>query len=126
MEEEKKEVVEEASVEEVKAEQAPAEEINSEANLKNVLISFILAVAGFVVSASAIVTMILGIVALNFLKKVPGQVTKAPHKVFQKIAKPVAIVDIVVGIVVTVAYIIWAIVAIVIAVGAAAAATAGA
>ena len=38
MEEEKKEVVEE-----VKAE--PAEEINSEANLKNVLISFILAAA---------------------------------------------------------------------------------
>ena len=119
MEEEKKEVVEEVK-------QEPAEEINSEANLKNVLISFILAVAGFVVSASAIVTMILGIVALNFLKKVPGQVTKAPHKVFQKIAKPVAIVDIVVGIVVTVAYIIWAIVAIVIAVGAAAAATTGA
>ena len=119
MEEEKKEVVEEVKPE-------PAEEINSEANLKNVLISFILAAAGFLVSASAIVTLILGIISLNFLKKVPGQVTKAPHKVFQKIAKPVAIVDIVVGIVVTVAYIIWAIVAIVIAVGAAAAATAGA
>ena len=55
MEEEKKEVVEE-----VKAE--PAEEINSEANLKNVLISFILAAAGFLVSASAIVTLILGII----------------------------------------------------------------
>ncbi len=113
MEEEKKEVVEE-----VKAEQAP-EQVDSEQNLKNVLISFILAVAGFVVSASAIVTMILGIISLNFLKKVPGQVTKAPHKVFQKIAKPVAIVDIVVGIVVTVAYIVWAIVAIALAVVAA-------
>ena len=121
MEEEKKEVVEE-----VKAE--PAEEINSEANLKNVLISFILAAAGFLVSASAIVTMILGIISLNFLKKVPGQVTKAPHKVFQKIAKPVAIVDIVVGIVVTIVYVVLLIVWIVgLAVAAAAAAsTAGA
>ena len=106
MEEEKKEVVEE-----VKAE--PAEEINSEANLKNVLISFILAAAGFLVSASAIVTLILGIISLNFLKKVPGQVTKAPHKVFQKIAKPVAIVDIVVGAVMFVVYLVYFILAIV-------------
>ena len=117
MEEEKKEVVEE-----VKAEQAP-EQVDSEQNLKNVLISFILAVAGFVVSASAIVTMVLGIISLNFLKKVPGQVTKAPHKVFQKIAKPVAIVDIVLGIVVTVVYIVLLIVWIV---GLAIAATAAA
>ena len=119
MEEEKKEVVEE-----VKAE--PAEEINSEANLKNVLISFILAAAGFIVSASAIVTLILGIISLNFLKKVPGQVTKAPHKVFQKIAKPVAIVDIVLGIVITLAYLIWLIVWLIMLGVAAAAATQGA
>ena len=126
MEEEKKEVVEEASVEEVKAEQAPAEEINSEANLKNVLVSFILAAAGFIVSASAIVTLILGIISLNFLKKVPGQVTKAPHKVFQKIAKPVAIVDIVLGIVITLAYLIWLIVWLIMLGVAAAAAAQGA
>ena len=119
MEEEKKEVVEE-----VKAE--PAEEINSEANLKNVLISFILAAAGFIVSASAIVTLILGIISLNFLKKVPGQVTKAPHKVFQKIAKPVAIVDIVLGIVITLAYLIWLIVWLIMLGVAAAAAAQGA
>lgn len=114
MEEEKKEVVEE-----VKAE--PVEEINSEQNLKNVLISFILSVAGFVISAGAIVPIVLGAIALNMLKKVPGQVTKAPHKVFQKIAKPVAIVDIIFGCLITLGYIIWAIVAIVIAAGAAAA-----
>ena len=120
MEEEKKEVVEE-----VKAEQAP-EQIDSEQNLKNVLISFILAVAGFVVSASAIVTLVLGIISLNFLKKVPGQVTKAPHKVFQKIAKPVAIVDIVLGILVTLAYLIWLIVWLIMVAVAATAAAQGA
>lgn len=103
MEEEKKEVVEE-----VKAEQA--DEINSEANLKNVLVSFIVSVAGWVFSWSGIVLMICGIVGLNFLKKVPGQVTKAPHKVFQKIAKPVAIVDIILGALITLGLIVWLIV----------------
>lgn len=103
MEEEKKEVVEEVKPE-------PAEEINSEANLKNVLISFIVSVAGWVFSWSGIVLMICGIIGLSFLKKVPGEVTKAPHKVFQKIAKPVAIVDIILGALITLGLIIWLIV----------------
>ena len=119
MEEEKKEVVEE-----VKAE--PAEEINSEANLKNVLISFIISVAGWVFSWSGIVLMICGIVAMAFLKKVPGEVTKAPHKVFQKIAKPVAIVDIILGALITLGLIIWLIVWLIMVAVAAAAAAQGA
>ena len=115
MEEEKKEVVQ--------AEQA--QDVNSEANLKNVLVSFIVSVGGWVFSWSGIVLMICGIVGLAFLKKVDGEVTKAPHKVFQKIAKPVAIVDIILGALITLGLIIWLIVwLIMIAVGAAAAANA--
>ena len=128
MEEEKKEVVEEVKEEEVK-EVAPVqqEQVDEPGDVKNALISFILAVAGFVVSASAIVTIVLGAISLGMLKKIKGKVEKKPHAVFMKVAKPVAIVDIILGALVTLGYIIWLIVWLVmLAVAAAAAAEAGA
>ena len=128
MEEEKKEVVEEVKEEEVK-EVAPVqqEQVDEPGDVKNALISFILAVAGFVVSASAIVTIVLGAISLGMLKKIKGRVEKKPHAVFMKVAKPVAIVDIILGALVTLGYIIWLIVWLVmLAVAAAAAAEAGA
>ena len=128
MEEEKKEVVEEVKEEEVK-EVAPVqqEQVDEPGDVKNAWISFILAVAGFVVSASAIVTIVLGAISLGMLKKIKGRVEKKPHAVFMKVAKPVAIVDIILGALVTLGYIIWLIVWLVmLAVAAAAAAEAGA
>lgn len=112
MEEEKKELVEEVKEEEVKEEVAPVqqEQVDEPSDVKNALVSFILSVAGFIVSASAIVTIVLGAVALGILKKIKGRVEKKPHAVFMKIAKPVAIVDIILGALVTLGYIIWLIV----------------
>ncbi len=122
MEEEKKDVQE---VEEVKAEEPKAEEQQQggmQPNSKNALIAFILSVVGFGFAWSwyvAIVGVILGIISLVFQKKIQGEVEQQPFKVFGKIAKILAIVDIIVG---AIMFVVALIVTIVIAVGAAAAA----
>lgn len=108
MEEEKKEL----QAEEVKAEEAPvAEQVPAEeVDAKNALIAFILSAIGFVgapIPFGGVVSIVLGILALSFLKKIQGEVTKQPHRVFSKIAKPVAIVDIIFGAIALVLYIIF-------------------
>ena len=125
MEEEKKDVqeVEEVKAEEVRAEEAQAEQQGGmQPNSKNALIAFILAVVGFGFAWSwyvAIVGTILGIISLVFQKKIQGEVEQQPFKVFGKIAKILAIVDIIVG---AVMFVVALIVTIVLAIGAAAAA----
>ena len=131
MEEEKKEVVEETKAEEekveavepVKAEEAAAERVDDEGDVKNALISFILAAAGIILCETGIGMLILGIVSLALQKKIKGKVEKKPHAVFLKIAKPVAIVDIILGALILVGLFIWLVVwLIMLAVAAAAAA----
>ena len=134
MEEEKKEVVEETKAEEEKveavepveapkAEEAAAERVDDEGDVKNALISFILAAAGIILCETGIGMLILGIVSLALQKKIKGKVEKKPHAVFLKIAKPVAIVDIILGALILVGLFIWLVVwLIMLAVAAAAAA----
>ena len=136
MEEEKKEVVEEA--EEVKEEEKVAEpepveaqqpeRVDDEADLKNALISFILAAAGFVFAATGLALLICGIISKSFGKKIQGKIEKKPHAIFQKVAKIAAPIEIIVGIVIIaaglIALLVWIIILIVAAVGAAGAAAA--
>ena len=121
MEEEKKEVVEE-----VKAEQAPAQNVDAEQNAKNALVAFILAAVGFVLMSTALGLLICGIISKSFVKKVQEPVEKKPHNVFYKIAKIAAPIEIIVGIVLVVlagiALLIWIIWAILLAAGVIAAA----
>ena len=123
MEEERKEVeeakAEEVKVEEVRAEEQPEQQSGMKPESKNALISFILAVVGFGFAWSwwvAIVGAVLGIVALVFHKKIDKEVTQQPFRVFGKIAKIVAIVDIIVGAIMFVVALIVTIVGAVIAV----------
>ena len=117
MEEEKKEV----EVEEVKA---PEEKQEGGMNpqSKSALLSFIFAVVGFGFACGWIVGLvgsIFGIVSLSILKKNEPATEQQPFKTFAKIAKPVAIVDIILG---AVMFVVALIVIIVGAVAAAAAA----
>ena len=120
------EKVQEAEVEEVKAEEAKAEEVKEEKpaeqpaqqqggmslNDKNALIAFILACVGLVVCGGwfigNVAGVVLGIIALSFGKK--GVAENNPFKVFQKIAKPVAIAVIILSAILFVVYLIIAIV----------------
>lgn len=114
--EEKEVLAEEEKVEEpvAKVEEAPAP-ADDEQNAKKALTSFILSVVGFVLAwgwiVGGIAGIVLGAISLSMQKKIVGEVTKQPHKVFRKIAKPVAIVDIIAGAIMTVVYsiffIIW-------------------
>ena len=105
-EENKQEVVEE---EQPKQEVAEANEQQSEGldeDNKFSLVTFILACVGLVVCAGWIVgglaCAILGLIALGRVKNCKA--TKQPFKVFDRISKPVAIVDVVLGFVVAIIY----------------------
>ena len=109
MEEELKEVkAEEVKAEEVKEE--PAEQQSGmQPNSKAALVSFILAVVGFGVSfawLAAIAGIVLGAISLHFNKKNQPETEQQPFRVFAKIAKPVAIVDIILGAVMFVVYLV--------------------
>ena len=109
------EIVEESVAEAVAEKEMDKGPVDDEKDVKNTLVSFILSVVGFVVSwgwiVGGIAGIVLGAISLSLLKKVQGTVEKQPHRVFGKIAKPVAIVDIIAGAVMTVVYsiffIIW-------------------
>lgn len=118
------EIVEESVSEALAEKEMDKGEVDNPQDVKNALVAFILAAVGFFGSAGCIVAIVLGAISLGFLKKIKGTVEKKPHAVFMKIAKPVAIVDIILGAVMTVVYIVLLIVWIVgvIAVAAAAAA----
>ena len=125
MEEEKKEVVEEA--EELKEEEKVAEpepvegqqpeRVDDEADLKNALVSFILAAAGFVFAATGLALLICGIISKSFNKKIQGKIEKKPHAIFQRVAKIAAPIEIIVGIVIIaaglIALLVWIIILIV-------------
>ena len=124
MEEENKVVEAEPVAEEKPAEQ-PAQQPQQENDPnKFSLITFILAVAGFAAAWMWIIGGVAGIIlgAIS-LKRLPNSnPNRKPFTIFDKISKPVAIVDIIAGAVMTVVYTIYFILAIV----AAAAAAAGA
>ena len=83
-----------------------------DAKAKNVLVAFILSLIGFGVAWEPVISIaaiILGAIALNKAKLGAG-VTRNPHRVFVKIAKPVAIVDVIAGVVMTIVYIITGII----------------
>ena len=124
MEEENKVVEAEPVAEEKPAEQ-PAQQPQQENDPnKFSLITFILAVVGFAAAWMWIIGGIAGIIlgAIS-LKRLPNSnPNRKPFTIFDKISKPVAIVDIIAGAVMTVVYTIYFILAIV----AAAAAAAGA
>ena len=105
-EENKQEVVEEEQpkqeVSEVKQEQSNSMDEDS----KFSLITFILACAGLVVCAGWIIgglaCAVLGLIALGRVKNCKA--VKQPFRTFDRISKPVAIVDVVLGFVVALAY----------------------
>lgn len=104
-EENKQEVVE---VKEEPKQEQPAEQQNSglDEDSKYSLITFILACVGLVVCAGWIVgglaCAILGLIALGRMKNC--RAVRQPFRTFDRISKPVAIVDVVLGFVVAVAY----------------------
>lgn len=103
MEEEKKELeVEEVKAEEVKEEPKQEEQSGGmQPNSKFALISFILCVVGFSFAwgwiATSWIGIGLGIASLIVLKKNDPATEQQPFKTFAKIAKPVAIADIIIG-----------------------------
>ena len=67
---------------------------------KAALVAFILACVGFCIGFAwlfSIAAVVVGIIALNKLKGNDPETERQPFRVFGKIAKPLAIVDIVVG-----------------------------
>ena len=104
-EENKQEVVE---VKEEPKQEQPVEQQNSglDEDSKYSLITFILACAGLVVCAGWIVgglaCAILGLIALGRMKNCKA--VRQPFRTFDRISKPVAIVDVVLGFVVSVDY----------------------
>ena len=96
--------------EEVKNEPAPA---NPEGD-KHTLVTFILSIVGFVLAWSWIVGgiagIILGAIALKRCKNGP-EPQRQPYITFRKVAKPVAIVDIIASavmiVVYTILFIVW-------------------
>ena len=115
MEEEKK-VVEEPKAEAVEEPKQEEQSQDMTPESKNSLISFILAVVGFGLAWGwlfAIVSVVLGIVSLNFLNQNKKETEQQPYRTFGRIAKPVAIVDIALGAVMFVIYLIVFIVSIV-------------
>ena len=130
MEEENKVVEAEPVAEEKPAEQPqqqPAQQGEQDQN-KYSLVTFILACVGVVVCWGWIIGGIAGIIlGAMALKRVPNcKSEQNPYRVFNKISKPVAIVDIIAGIICTILYTIFFILWIVGAVVAAAAAATGA
>ena len=109
-EENKQEVVE---VKEEPKQEQPVEQQNSglDEDSKYSLITFILACAGLVVCAGWIVgglaCAILGLIALGRMKNCKA--VRQPFRTFDRISKPVAIVDVVLGFVVAVVYTVQAI-----------------
>lgn len=76
---------------------------------KSALVSFILAVGGFINGFAwlfSITGVVLGIVALSFLKDNNPETEKQPYRTFGRVAKPVAIVDIVFGSIMFVVYLV--------------------
>lgn len=118
MEEENKVVEQEPVQEEKPAEQS---EGGMSENNKFSLITFILSCVGFVVGSMWIIGGIAGIIlGVIALKRLPNsKPDRNPFKVFDKVSKPVAIVDIVFGAIMIVVYTIILISAIVAAIAAA-------
>ena len=123
MEEENK-VVEAEPVEEKQPAEQPAQEGQDQNKFS--LVTFILSCVGFVVCWAWIIGGIAGIVlGAIALKRLPNcKSEQNPYRIFNKISKPVAIVDIIAGAIMTVVYTIYLILAIVAAVAGAAAAAA--
>ena len=109
------EIVEEAVSEAIAEKEMDKGEIDNPQDVKNALASFIVAMAGVFFFYGAFITTILGIVSLVLQKKVKGTVEKNPHRVFLKISKPVAIIEIILGILSSIGYVVWLIAVVVLA-----------
>ena len=91
---------------------------------KSALTAFILSMVGFLMSFAwlfAIAGIVLGAIALGKGKRNDPETQQQPFKTFGRIAKPVAIVDIVLGAIMFVVYLVVLIVTVVGAIAAAAA-----
>ena len=120
-EENKQEVVEEEQPKQEVAEAKQEQNDGMDEDSKYSLITFILACAGLVVCAGWIIgglaCAVLGLIALGRVKNCKA--VKQPFRTFDRISKPVAIVDVILGFVVALAYTIKLIVDIVQAIQAA-------
>lgn len=110
------EIVEEAVSEALAEKEMDKGPVDNEQDVKNALVSFILAMVGVGFIWTPVVPLVLGAIASSMLKKIKGTVEKKPHAVFMRITKPVSIVEIIVGILVTIGYVVWLIVVIVMAI----------
>ena len=121
MEEENKVVAEEEQKQEVAEVKEQPQQQNGglDEDSKFSLITFILAVVGFIVCAGWIVGgiagIVLGIIALGRVKNCKA--VKQPFRTFERVAYPVAIVDIVLGAIAVIGYTIQLIINIVQALG---------
>ncbi len=89
---------------------------------KSALTSFILAAVGFLLGFAwlfSVAGIVLGLISLSKLKGNDPETEQQPYKTFGRVAKPVAIVDIVLGAVMFVVYLVLFILEIVAAVAAA-------
>ena len=96
-------------IEEPKEEEQTSENKPLDRQSKSALIAFILAVGGFINGFAwlfAITGVVLGIVALGQLKDNNPETEVQPYRTFGRIAKPVAIVDIVFGAIMFVVYLV--------------------
>ena len=115
MEEEIKNEVEVVDKPEEKPEQ-PQQNEEMTPQTKSALTAFILACIGFIMGFAwlfSVAGIVLGCISLNKLKENDPETDKQPFKTFGRVAKPVAIVDIVVGAVMFVVYLVYFILAIV-------------
>ena len=112
MEEELKEVeaVEEPKEQEAQQQQPQQQQGNEMTEQsKSALTSFILAAVGFLLGFAwlfSIAGIVLGAISLNKLKGNDPETEQQPYKTFGRVAKPVAIVDIVLGAVMFVLYLV--------------------
>ena len=120
-EENKQEVVEEEQPKQEVAEAKQEQNDGMDEDSKYSLITFILACVGLVVCAGWIIgglaCAVLGLIALGRVKNCKA--VKQPFRTFDRISKPVALVDVILGFVVALAYTIKLIVDIVQAIQAA-------
>lgn len=122
------EVKQEVEVVEEKQQQEPAQQPQNgdmEPQAKSALTAFILSAVGFLLGFAwlfSISGVVLGLISLKKIKENDPETEQQPFRTFGRIAKPLAIVDIVLGAVAFVLYLVFFIINIVAAVNAAMAA----
>lgn len=110
------EIVEESVSEALAEAEMDKGPVDDEKDVKNALVSFILAAVDLAFFWTPVVSIVLSAISMGILKKIKGTVEKKPHAIFMKITKPLSLVELIVGIVATLGWLIWLIVVIVMAI----------